>query len=156
MNDHEKVRAQVALAAAAALSQDESVQVQRHLTECETCRREFEIFGAYAGGLRQLPQPTIPADLVARTQARVLVARAGVTNHRGDAAMLVGMAVLSWVMTLSTWVAIRILTGGSLNVLGTNLLSPAPWFLTSFAVTAATAGVAALMLSSRREARRTL
>ena len=155
MNDHEKIRTQVALAAAGALSQDESVQVQRHLKECETCRREFEIVGSYAGGLRQLPQPTIPADLVARTQARILVTRAGVTNH-GDAAMFVGMAVLSWVMTLSTWVAIRMLAGGSLNVLGTNLLSPAPWFLTSFAVTSATAGVAALMLRSRREARRTL
>ena len=156
MTGHEEIRTKVALAAAGASSQDESVLVQRHLQECDTCRREFEVWTTYAGGLRQLPQPTIPTDLLARTQARILVEREAAGNHRWDAAMWMGMALLSWMTTLATWFAIRMLTGGSLSVLGTNLLNPALWFPTSFAVTATTAGVAALMLNSRREARRVL
>jgi anti-sigma factor RsiW len=156
MINHEQMRSQVALAVAGALSQDESLQVQQHLRECETCRREFEIWAAYAGGLRQLPQPTIPGDLLARTQARVLGEREIAANHHVHSAMWIGMAGLSWMITFSTWMTIRMLTHGSLYVLGTNLLNPGPWLLTSFVVTAATAGVAALMLNSHREVRRTL
>jgi predicted anti-sigma-YlaC factor YlaD len=156
MTDHQEIRAQVALAAAGALTADETVLVQRHLRECEICRREFEVWTAYAGGLRQLPQPTIPADLLARTQARILREREPVASRQWDAAMWMGMALLSWMMTLATWVSVRILTGGNLPVLGTNLLNPAPWFLSSFMVSAATAGVAALMLNTHRGARRVL
>lgn len=156
MSDHERIRSQVALAAAGALTQDESLQVQRHLRECEICRKEFDTWAAYAGGLRQLPQPTIPADLLARTQARIFGGRATVAGHRWNAAMLVAFAVLSWAITFSMWMVIRMLAGGSLQILGTNLLDPGPWFLTTFVMTTVTAGLAALMLSSHRQTRRIL
>lgn len=156
MIDHEKIRAQVVLAAAGALNPDESLDAQRHLQGCVTCREEFDLWKVYAGGLRRLPQPSIPVGLLARTHAEILHQNTSRNSHRGDALMLVPFAVLSWLITFFTWMAFRLWTGGNLQVLGTNLVSPIPWFLAFSLITAVTAGTAALILSSRREARRIL
>src|SRR5262245_36391165 len=156
MTNHDQIRAQVALAATGALNQDESLAVQRHLRECETCRKEFDTWASYAGGLRQLPHPAIPTDLLARTQARILAERPPASNPGWETAMLVGIAALSWVITLFTWWGLRMLTGGSLSILGVNLLNAGPWVRWSVVVAAAPGGGAALMLGSDREARRIL
>ena len=156
MMDHKKIREQVALDAAGALRQEESLEVRRHLGECETCRREFEVLSAYVGGLKNLPQPVVPSQLVARTQARILRAHVEARSEAASAAMFGALAAFSWLMTYASWTFARWLSGGSVEVFGVNLLDAGPWFATSFAVTAITAGVAALMLSNHRQARRVL
>ena len=60
MNMHESIRTKLALAAAGALPDDERRQVDQHARECETCHRELEVWGLYARGLHQLPQPMLP------------------------------------------------------------------------------------------------
>ena len=154
--DHKKIREQVALDAAGALRQEESLEVRRHLGQCEICRRDFEVWSAYAGGLKNLPQPVVPSQLVARTQARILRERAGSWSESSSAATFSMLAAFSWLMTYTGWSFTRWVTGGSLKVLGMNLVDAGPWFVTSFVVTAVTAGVAALMLNSHRQAGRIL
>jgi anti-sigma factor RsiW len=156
MNDHESIRTNVVLAASAALSQEEFLEVRRHLKECAECSREYELWGGYSRGLRQLPQPAIPPDLVARTQARILSKRAEASNERWNAGLLVGLTVFSWVISFSMWAVARALSGGAVEFFGVNLLNTVPWFLTSFVLTGVTGGVAALMLDSHREMRRVL
>ena len=64
--EHESMRAQLPLAAAGALGERDAGAVLAHTAGCDSCRRELEVWGSYANGMRQLPQPVIPADLVRR------------------------------------------------------------------------------------------
>ena len=153
--DHDRLREQIALAAAGALGPDEFKTLMEHSAGCESCRRELELWGAYSRGLRQLPQPSIPGDLFARTYRRVLEERAASQEHRQHTWMIVALGLLSWASTFVTWIVVRALTGGTLEVLGTNLVEAGPWILFSTLLTWITAGSAAVALGSQRHTRRT-
>lgn len=153
MSSHEANKARLVLAAAGALSPEELRQVEQHARECEVCRRELEVWGGYARGLGQLPQPELPLGLVARTQARVLRERAGAADRRRSSLMFGALAVFSWVNSLVVWSVARALTGGVLEVFGTNLVSAGPWFLGFSMVAWITAAVAAVTLGRYGERR---
>jgi hypothetical protein len=42
--------------------------------------------------------------------------------------MLCSLAAYSWVVAFSAWIVARTLTGGTLEVFGTNLVDVGPWF----------------------------
>jgi len=154
MSEHESVRKMLPLAVAGALSTGELRQIEQHARECESCTREMEIWRIYAQGLRQQPQPVVPADLVIRAQARILNERATVLDRRRDAQMLSLLAVFSFASSIVSWFAVYALTGGAFVVFGMNWVNPVPWFLISGVLVWTTAAVAALTLG-RRELRRT-
>jgi hypothetical protein len=156
MNAHESIRSMLPLAAAGALSQQEQLQVEAHARTCETCHRELEAWSVYTVGLQALPQPVIPADLIARTQARVLREREVAGAARWNGVTLCGLGIFSWVASISFWLVVRELTGGMVIVLGTNLVSAGPWFLVSFGVAAITAVTTALLVGNRGEMGRVL
>jgi len=156
MTDHERMQQQVVLAASGALTQAETVEVMDHMRGCEACRLEFEMWGTYGRGLRQLPQPTVPADLIARTQSRILQIHDEEKSQRWTSVMFLALTAFSWLITFSMWTLTRTVTGGVIELFGVNLLDAGPWFLTSFVATGITAGSAALMVSRHREARRVL
>jgi hypothetical protein len=155
MNMHESIRTKLALAAADALGDDERRQVEQHSRECEACRRELEVWGLYAQGLHQLPQPVLPPDLVARTQARIL-RQENPMHERRNGVMFCALTGYSWVIAFSVWLVARALTGGTWEVFGTNLVALGPWMFTSWVLTWITAGVAAVTLGNRYQARRVL
>jgi anti-sigma factor RsiW len=153
MSTHEVNRAKLALAAAGSLPPEELQQVEQHARECPACRRELEVWGAYARGLGQLPQPMLPLGLVARTQARVLRERTEAAERRRSGLMFGAFAVFSWAFSFAVWSVAQALTGGVLEVFGTNLVSAGPWFLVSSVmawITAATAAVTLGRYSERR------
>jgi|SRR6185295_5627491 len=156
MSTHELNRAKLALAAAGALPQEELLQVEQHARQCPVCLRELEVWSVYARGLGQLPQPTLPLGLVARTQAKVLSERADAADRRRDAVMLGFLAAFSWASSVAFWVVARALTGGVLEAFGTNWVGAVPWFLASALLAWMTAAAAAITLGRRREIRRTL
>ena len=151
MNTHESIRNLLPLAAAGALGQQEQLQVEAHTSICEICRRELDTWSVYAAGLRGLPQPAAPADLIARTQARILRERETAATVRWNGLTLCGLGIFSWVASVTVWVLVRELSGGKLEVLGTNLASAGPWFLVSFAVASITAAATALLIGNRGE-----
>jgi anti-sigma factor RsiW len=153
MSKHETNIKRLALAAAGALSREELLEVEQHARECETCRRELERWGFYAEGMRRLPQPFLPADLVARTRARVLRERSAVADRRRDAVTLAGLAIFSWAMSFTFWVMARLVTGGTLEVFGTNWVNAGPWFLAWTLISWVSVGVAAATLGRYRERR---
>ncbi len=53
MNDHEKIRALLALAAADVLEPGEEKQLMDHLRTCDSCGTELEKWKLLAGGLRR-------------------------------------------------------------------------------------------------------
>ena len=156
MNGHESIRAKLALAASGALGQEEWLQVEQHTRECQACRRELELWTLYARELRHLPQPVFPQDLLARTQARVLHANESRVEGRRNSWMVFGLVGYSWVVAISVWMVVRALTGGTLEVFGTNWVAAGPWILTSSLLSWITAGAAAVTLVTRHPARRAL
>jgi hypothetical protein len=156
MNGHESIRAKLAIAASGALGQEEWLQVEKHTRECQECRRELEVWTLYAREMRHLPQPVFPQDLLARTQARVLIANENRMASRRNSWVLFGLAGYSWVLAISVWMVARALTGGTLEVFGTNWVAAGPWILISGLLSWITAGAAAVTLGTRHPARRVL
>ena len=156
MNTHESIRSMLPLAAAGALSPQEQLQVEAHARVCESCTRELDGWAVFTVGLQGLPQPSIPADLIARTQARVMREREAAGAARWNGVTLCGLGIFSWVASISFWLVVRELTGGMVIVLGTNLVSAGPWFFVSFAVAAITAIATALLVGNRGEMGRVL
>lgn len=151
MSTHEVNRAKLALAAAGALPTEELQQVEQHARECPACRRELEVWSAYTRGLGQQPQPMLPLGLIARTQARVLRERAEAAERRRSGLMFGAFAVFSWAFSFAIWSVARALTGGVLEVFGTNLVSAGPWFLVSSVMAWITAAAAAVTLGRHSE-----
>src|SRR5579863_1247581 len=151
MNEHESIRTMLALAAAGALGPADLRRVNRHAQSCEACRRELEIWSAYTQGLRGLPQPSVPADLVGRTQARIFEERAAALSRRRDDLVLAALAVFSWMTTLAFWILARVFTGGVLI-----LVSALVWSLIWAGLVWITATAAAVMLGRQRHMRRAI
>jgi anti-sigma factor RsiW len=157
MSEHESMRSLLALAAAGVLDAGEQRSLDAHIRECEACRRESESWNAYAAGLRQLPQPPIPGQLLERTRARVLQVRAASAERRWNDLMIAALAMFAWTVGLSFWFLVRLFTGGTLMVMGTNLLRLGTWSALSTALVWVTAAAAAVALNRRRrELRRAL
>jgi anti-sigma factor RsiW len=156
MTEHESIRAMLALAAAGVLGPEEGRRVEQHAQECELCRRDLETWSSYAQGLRKLPQPSAPEGLALRTQARVLREHAEAAGRRRHELFLGALAIFGWAAGLVFWILARAVTGGSLNLLGANLISGLTWSLVSTVLVWMTAATAALMLGRRGEMRRFL
>jgi len=156
MNTHESIRNMLPLAASGALSPQEQVQVEAHTRSCDICRRELDAWSVYAVGLRGLPQPAAPADLIARTQARLLREREAAAERRWNGLTLLSLGIFSWVASIAFWLIIRELSGGMLVVLGTNLVNAGPWFFVTFAIASITAATTALLVGNRGEIGRVL
>jgi predicted anti-sigma-YlaC factor YlaD len=144
------------LTAAGALEPQVQLQVEAHTRICDVCRQELNAWSVYAVGLGRLPQPAAPADLIARTQARILRERATAADARWTSLTLCSLGIFSWVVSVFLWLVVRVLADGKLEVLGTNLVSAGPWFLASFAVASITAAATALLIRNRPEIGRTL
>lgn len=150
MSEHEFVQQLLPLAAGGALDPGEQRRLEEHARECVECRRELEIWGAYAQSLRQLPQPALPAQLIERTRARVWQERATAADRRWDELMLGALALFAWTVGLTFWFVLRIFTGGALVIMGANLVRFGTWSAASTVLVWLTAAVAALALGKRR------
>jgi RNA polymerase sigma-70 factor (ECF subfamily) len=108
-------------------------------------------------GLRRLPQPAIPAQLMERTRTRLVQERAAAADRRWDELMLGALALFAWTVGLTFWFVARIVTGGELVIMGANLVRFGTWSAGSTVLVWLTAAVAAIALGRRRrELRRVL
>jgi hypothetical protein len=156
MNEHESVRAMLALAAAGLLGPDEVRRIEEHARTCELCRRDLETWSVYAQGLRKLPQPSAPAGLMERSRARILQEHAVAAGRRRHAWLLGALVAFGWTSSLAFWVVARALTGGVFIVMGANLVNGIVWSLGSTVLAWTTAAAAAMLLGRGREMRRFL
>jgi hypothetical protein len=150
VSDHQSMRELLALAAAGALDGEQQRRLDEHARQCPICSRELEIWSAYSQGLRRLPQPVPPGQLIERTRARLLQERAAVADRRWNDRMLGALALFAWTVGLSFWFLFRIVTGGDLVIMGTNLIRLGTWSAVSTVFVWVTAAAAALALGKRR------
>src|SRR5262245_12363026 len=97
MNEHESIQEKLALAAAGTLDPAEYREIQQHTNQCELCGEELERWSLFTQGLRKLPQPSVPAGLIERTQARLLQAHHVAAARRAQSWTLGGLAFFGWV-----------------------------------------------------------
>src|SRR5262245_66540583 len=101
MNEHETVRNLMGLAAAGVLGPEEQSRVERHVRECNACRKEIDAWRVFASGLEKMPQPAVPAFLAERTQVRVLREQEARTRRRRNILVLAGLSLLGWSWSLA-------------------------------------------------------
>ncbi|MFZ3218054.1 MAG: zf-HC2 domain-containing protein [Candidatus Acidiferrales bacterium] len=116
-NDHEKIRALLSLAAADALEPAEEQQLLDHLRTCDSCGAELEQWKLVASGLRRLPTPQPRALVVERARAQAQIRLNEEFEHRWNRAVIIGLIVFAWVLTLASWPLIRFISGGLLGML---------------------------------------
>ncbi len=135
MTDHDLVRPLFALSAAGLLDAGGERRLREHTAACDACRAELEAFAQLAEGLRFMPSAMPPADLLARTQARVAA-----EADRREGARLATLAALSGAILLLSLA--YVLRAGVVV-----------WIAWSF-IPSVLGGAAALMLASRRRLER--
>jgi hypothetical protein len=96
----------------------------------------------------------MPPQLLERSRARVFEERAAVVERRWNELMLAALALFAWTVGLAFWFVARVLTGGALVIMGTNLVRLGTWSVVSTVMVWLTAAVAALALGRRRHALR--
>ena len=102
MNEHNRIRDLLTMAAAGLLDPPEQRQVEEHLQQCPICSSEFNKWSEIAGALRELPIPGAPAGLVLRTQ-RLLAQAAFAKQNRISRLGLALLIIFSWIVTFATF-----------------------------------------------------
>ncbi len=101
MTEHDEIRGLLSLAAAGALDAAEDQRVSAHLRACPTCAAELASWQAIETGLRRIPTPQVPADLVARTIARAQMRFSEESDRRSERKVLALVVVFSWIFVSS-------------------------------------------------------
>ena len=155
MSGHNKTRVLLALAASDALDARESELVMQHLGTCRQCQTEMDEWQQLARGLRQLPTPEPAADLVERACAKAEARLVEEREYRWNRRVMISLIVFAWVLTLTTWPIVRLVSGGFLSLLDPRLNQSWLGFAGFMSLVWLTGGVAAVLLSlqQRRERR---
>lgn len=154
MNEHDKFRELLPLAAAEALDSAEEALLIGHLSKCSDCAADSEHLQQLAANLRSIPTPRAPTTLVSRTillaQNRLAEESARRTEHRIMALVL----VLSWVFVAVSWPLAQLVAHGWLSVFGFGFAQAWKSFavFTGFCWIAGAAG--AILLAARRSRER--
>jgi roadblock/LC7 domain-containing protein len=114
MNDHDKIRELLGIAAADALNGDERELVDHHVNECAACAMELSEHRLLAAGLRSLPVPQPSAELVARTHARVALHMKMQADQRWEQWVMVLLMLFGWLLAVASWLVVRFLSGNYL------------------------------------------
>jgi predicted anti-sigma-YlaC factor YlaD len=117
MMDHGKIRELLALAAADALEPNEDRLVSEHLRSCSDCAAQLEEWRMLAGGLRRLPTPQPRGVVVERARAMAQIRLAEHLEHKWNRAVMSGLIVFAWVLTLMSWPVVKFVSGGFLSML---------------------------------------
>ena len=154
MSGHESIRPLLSLAAAGMLEAEQHSRVERHVTTCEACRRELEVWRGYARELTRLPAPAVPAHLAERTRALMLRQRAAAADRRWDDVAMAALALFGWTMALLSWVMVRLFANGLLSLFDSGFVKILVWSAASTVLAWLTAAVGAVVLSGQRRAAR--
>jgi predicted anti-sigma-YlaC factor YlaD len=117
MSDHEKIRELLSLAAADALEPNEDRLVSEHVRSCSSCAAQLEEWRLLAGGLRRLPTPQPRGVIVERARAMAQVRLTEHLEHKWNRAVMSGLIVFAWILTLLSWPVVRFVSGGFLSML---------------------------------------
>jgi anti-sigma factor RsiW len=108
MNEHKKVHDLLPMAAARCLDAAEQQRVEQHLTRCEICRSELDLWMRLVGALKLLPMPMAPEKLVRKTRRLISIGAAVRDEHLRSALVPAFLILLSWIMTGLNWFLLKL------------------------------------------------
>jgi anti-sigma factor RsiW len=103
MTAHETTGPLLALSASGLLDPEGERRVREHIRECPECAARLASLSALAARLSAMPSPKPPAELIARTQARVAAELARRHDRVSGVVLALGGCVCGWLVSLATW-----------------------------------------------------
>ena len=156
MNEHDKIRELLALAAADALTSAEEKQVAEHVRSCIACSNELEAWRPIASELRRLPTPQPSSWLVQATLARAEAKLTERAENDWNRHVIIFVMVFAWLLTIASWPVFHVVTGRFGSSLGPQFSHTWISFATVTALGWLAGGVAAVMLAIRQRGERRL
>jgi anti-sigma factor RsiW len=117
MNEHERIREQMALASAGALDASEERELSQHLASCAECRAEFEQWRELGAGLRRLPTPQAPAAMVERTRVALVTLTVERREQRSSRRTMIWLVLFAWTTVIATWPVLKLISSGAASAL---------------------------------------
>ena len=158
MNEHDKIRELLALAAADTLTSAEEKQVAEHVRSCISCSNELEAWRPIASELRRLPTPQPSSWLVQATLARAEAKLTEQAEHDWNRRVSIVVVAFAWLLTIASWAVFHFVSGRFESLLEPQFSRQHTWI--SFAAFTAlewlAGGVAAVMLAIRQRGERRL
>lgn len=156
MNEHDRIRGLLALAAAGALTSAEGKRVAAHVRSCITCSNELDAWRPIASDLRRLPTPQPSSRLLHATLARAETKLAVQAEHDWTHRVIAFVVAFAWLLTIASWLLFHFLSGRVRSLLGPQFAAPWISFAAFTALGWLAGGVAAVMLGVRQRGERRL
>jgi hypothetical protein len=156
MNEHDKIRELLALAAADALTSAEEKQVAEHVRSCIACSNELEAWRPIASELRRLPTPQPSSWLVQATLARAEAKFTEQAEHAWNRRVMIVVVAFAWLLTIASWLVFHVVSGRFERLLGQQFSHTWISFAAFTALEWFAGGVAAVMLAIRQRGERRL
>jgi len=156
MNEHDKIRELLALAAADALTSAEEKQVAEHVRSCLACSNELEAWRPIASELRRLPTPQPSSWLVQATLARAEAKFTEQAEHDWNRRLMIIVVSFAWLLTIASWAVFHVVSGRFERLLGPQFGQTWSSFAAFTALGWLAGGVAAVMLAVRQRGERRL
>lgn len=96
MNDHDRIRVQLAEIAAGTSVPNESLRA--HLATCSACAQELERWRRLVSTVESLPEPELSAASLARLKRLAVARREAVLEHRWNRLVLTGLILYGWAL----------------------------------------------------------
>ena len=156
MNEHDKIRELLALAAADALTDAEKRQVAEHVRSCISCSNELEAWRPIASELRRLPTPQPSSWMVQATLARAEAKLTEQAEHDWNRRVMIVVVAFAWLLTIASWPVFHVVSGRFERLLGPQFSHTWISFAAFTALEWLAEGVAAVMLAIRQRGERRL
>lgn len=112
MNQCDKIREMLSLAAAGVLDSNEEQQVAQHLRTCVGCAVELESWERLGRGLRRLPTPQPPAYVIERARTGMQIHLAEIDERRSNRNLMITLVAFAWLLTVMSWPIARLFSDG--------------------------------------------
>ena len=103
MNEHDKIRELLALAAADTLTSAEEEQVAEHVRSCVSCSNELDAWQPITSELRRVPTPQPSSWLVQATLERAEAKLHEQAEHDWNRRVLIVVVTFAWLLTIASW-----------------------------------------------------
>jgi hypothetical protein len=150
MNEHDKIRELLALAAADALTSAQEKQVAEHVRSCSACSNELGAWGLIVSELRRLPTPQPSSWLVQATLARAEAKLTEQAEHDWNRRLMIVLVAFAWLLTIASWPVFHFVSGRFGSLLGPQFSHTWINFAAFTALGWLAGGVAAVMLAIRQ------
>lgn len=156
MNEHDKVRELLPLAAAGALDAGEEARLAAHIRLCPDCAAGLERWQHLGAGLRRIPTPQAPAALVSRTISLAQTRLARESERKSERRIVTLILVFSWMFVAISWPLAQLLAHGWQSLVGFSFERGWANFAVFTAFCWLAGAAAAVLLAMRRSRERRL